>query len=60
MTEPSRIMEVLLQIRADIRRLEGRQDHEFSEIRDQLRRLDERIDGLYGLDTRIAELEKAK
>jgi predicted nucleic acid-binding Zn-ribbon protein len=52
MVEPNRLMEVLLQIRADIRRQDQRIDHEFSEIRDSLRRIDERIDGL------VAKLEK--
>jgi hypothetical protein len=55
MVEPSRIMEVLLEMRADIRRLDQRMDHEFSELRDRLRRIDERIDGL---STRVERLEK--
>jgi len=54
MVEPSRLMEVLLQIRADIRRLDQRMDHEFSEIRDSLRRIDERIDGFHA---RVERLE---
>jgi len=63
MAEPDRTVLILNEIREDIRDIKGdlkridrRMDHEFSEIHDRLRRLDERIDGFIG---RVERLERA-
>jgi hypothetical protein len=40
------ILADLKDIRSDLRRIDARMDHEFSEIRGRLRRIDERIERL--------------
>ena len=61
MSEPDRTLLLFNEIRAELRRLNGRMDtmqgrmeFEFAEIRDRLQRLDERIDGFIG---RVERLE---
>jgi hypothetical protein len=46
MVEPTLTLQILNDIRAELRRINARMDHEFSEIRDRLQRIDERVDGL--------------
>ena len=57
MANPDRTLLILNEIRAELRRMNARMDLEFSEIRDRLQRIDERIDGFAG---RVEKLEKAK
>jgi hypothetical protein len=55
MVEPTLTLQILADIRTELKRVNARMDHEFSEIRDRLQRIDERIDGL---TVRVERLEK--
>jgi hypothetical protein len=48
------IIEMRSEIRSEFRRIQSQIDHEFSEIQDRLRRLDERVDGFI---MRVEKLE---
>ncbi len=57
MSEADRTLLMFREIREELRRINGRLDHEFSEIRDRLQRIDERVDSFA---LRVERLEKTQ